>query len=79
MRSYKRKILIFLLVSLLIVVGSFTILFLNFRKQLSLQDRILVLQANLTHTDSIITNLLQVESDKRAFQITSDISYLKNF
>lgn len=79
MRSYKRKILIFLLVSLLIVVGSFTILFLNFRKQLNLQDRILVIQANLTHTDSIITNLLQVESDKRAFQITSDISYLKNF
>lgn len=79
MKSYKRKILVFLIVSLLIVVGSFTILFLNFRKQLSLQDRILVIQANLTHTDSIITNLLQVESDKRAFQITSDISYLKNF
>ena len=79
MKSYKRKILVFLIVSLLIVVGSFTILFLNFRKQLSLQDRILVIQANLTHTDSIITNLLQVQSDKRAFQITSDISYLKNF
>ena len=79
MKSYKRKILVFLIVSLLIVVGSFTILFLNFRKQLNLQDRILVIQANLTHTDSIITNLLQVESDKRAFQITSDISYLKNF
>lgn len=79
MKRYKRKILVFLIVSLLIVVGSFTILFLNFRKQLSLQDRILVLQANLTHTDSIITNLLQLESDKRAFQITSDISYLRNF
>lgn len=79
MISYKRKILLFLIISLIIVLGSFTVLFLNFRKQLGLQERILVIQNNLTHTDSIINNLLQLESDKRAFQITSDISYLRGF
>lgn len=79
MNSYKRKILVFLIISLLIVVGSFTVLFLNFRKQLGMQERILLIQNNLTHTDSIINNLLQLESDKRAFQITSDISYLRGF
>lgn len=79
MKNYKNKVYLFLYVSLVIVLGSFTILFVNFRKQVRLQNTILVIENNLIQTDSLINNLLQIESDKRGFQITGDVTYLKDF
>lgn len=79
MKKSKNKIQLFLYVSLAIVLGSFTVLFFNFRKQVELQNRILSTESNLISTDSLINNLLQLEADKRGFQITGDITYLKYF
>ena len=41
MKNYKNKVYLFLYVSLVIVLGSFAILFTNFRKQVKLQNKIL--------------------------------------
>ncbi|HKC36003.1 MAG TPA: PAS domain S-box protein, partial [Chitinophagaceae bacterium] len=79
MKKYKKQIYLFLYVSLFIVIGSFAVLFLNFRKQLHLQNEILKIEANLIQADSLTANLLQIESDKRGFQLTSDANYLKKF
>ena len=78
MKKYKKQILLFLYVSLLIVVVSFTFILVNFRTQVSLQTANLTIEKNLLQADSLINNLLQLESDKRGFQLTSDISYLRN-
>jgi CHASE3 domain sensor protein len=48
-------------------------------KQLRLQNEILKIEANVIQADSLTANLLQIESDKRGFQLTNDASYLKNF
>lgn len=77
--NYKKQILLFLYVSLLIVTGSFTILFINFRRQVKLQTEILEIEKNLLQADSLTGNLLQIESDKRGFQLTEDVSYLRNY
>jgi PAS domain S-box-containing protein len=79
MKKYKKQIYLFLFVSLLIVIGSFSFLFINFRKQLKLQNEILKFEKNRILADSLTNNLLQIESDKRGFQLTSDTNYLKNF
>lgn len=79
MKNYRSKIYLFLYVSLVIVLGSFAILFVNFRKQVGLQNKILVIENNLIQADSLINNLLQIEADKRGFQLTADVTYLKNF
>ncbi|MBK9569248.1 MAG: PAS domain S-box protein [Chitinophagaceae bacterium] len=79
MKKYKKQISLFLYVSLLIVIGSFAVLFFNFRKQVKLQNEILKIETNLIQADSLAANLLQIESDKRGFQLTSDVNYLKNF
>jgi len=78
MRKFKKKILLFLYGSLLIVVGSFTVLLFNYRKQVRFQSENLLIEKSIIQADSLITNILQLESDKRGFQLTSDISYLKN-
>ncbi|HMK24854.1 MAG TPA: PAS domain S-box protein [Chitinophagaceae bacterium] len=79
MKNYKKQKYLFLYVSLLIVISSFAVLFLNFRKQLRLQNEILKIEANVIQADSLTANLLQIESDKRGFQLTNDANYLKNF
>ncbi|MBI5858716.1 MAG: PAS domain S-box protein [Sphingobacteriales bacterium] len=79
MKNYKKQISVFLYVSLAIVLGSFSVIFFNFRKQVKLQNEILKIEANLIQADSLSNNLLQIESDKRGFQLTSDVNYLKNF
>lgn len=79
MKKYEKKILTFLIVSLLIVIGSFTVLFINFRKQSSYQGVIKKIERNLIQTDSLANNLLRLESDKRGYQLTSDSDYLENF
>ncbi|MGQ0739969.1 MAG: PAS domain-containing protein [Bacteroidota bacterium] len=79
MKNYKKQILLFLYVSLIIVIGSFSVLFINFRKQVKLQNEVLRIEKNLIQADSLTNNLLQIESDKRGFQLTSDVNYLKNF
>lgn len=79
MKNYKKQISVFLYISLVIVLGSFSVIFFNFRKQVKLQNEILKIEANLIQADSLTNNLLQIESDKRGFQITSDVNYLKNF
>ncbi len=79
MKNYKKQILLFLCISLVIVIGSFSILFTNFRKQVKLQKEVLRIEKNLIQTDSLANNLLQIESDKRGFQLTSDLNFLKNF
>ncbi len=79
MKNYKKQIYLFLCVSLFIVIGSFAVLFFNFRKQVRLQNEILKIEANLVQADSLTANLLQIESDKRGFQLTNDANYLKNF
>ncbi len=78
MKKFKKQLLLFLYVSLLIVVGSFTVLLINYKRQVRYQKDNLVIEKSLIQADSLITNLLQLESDKRGFQLTSDISYLKN-
>ena len=79
MKNYKKQIYLFLYISLFIVIGSFAVLFFNFRKQVRLQNEILKIETNLIQADSLTANLLQIESDKRGFQLTSDADYLKNF
>ncbi len=79
MKNYKKQIYLFLYISLVIVIGSFAVLFFNFRKQVRLQNEILKIEKNLTQADSLTNNLLQIESDKRGFQLTNDPDYLKNF
>lgn len=79
MKNYRNKVYVFLYISLVIVLGSFTVLFVNFRKQVNLQTKILTIENNLIQADSLINNLLQIEADKRAFQLTADVTYLKNF
>ncbi|MDZ4809774.1 MAG: PAS domain S-box protein [Bacteroidota bacterium] len=79
MKNYKKQIYLFLYISLVFVIGSFAILFFNFRKQVRLQNEILKIEKNLIQADSLINNLLQIESDKRGFQLTNDPDYLKNF
>lgn len=79
MKNYKNKVYLFLYVSLVIVLGSFAILFTNFRKQVKLQNKILVIENNLIQADSLINNLLQLESAKRGFQLTGDVTYLRDF
>jgi CHASE3 domain sensor protein len=44
-----------------------------------LQNEILKIENNLIHADSLSINLLQIESDKRGFQLTNDVSYLRNY
>jgi len=78
MKKYKKQIYLFLFVSLVIVIGSFAFLFINFRKQVKLQNEILKFEKNRILSDSLTNNLLQIESDKRGFQLTSDDNYLKN-
>jgi len=79
MKSYKKQINIFLYISLVIVISSFTVLFIDFRKQVKWQSEILKINTDLIQADSLSNNLLQIESDKRGFQLTSDVNYLKNF
>ena len=79
MKNYKNKVYLFLYISLVIVLGSFAILFTNFRKQVKLQNKILVVENNLIQADSLINNLLQLESGKRGFQLTGDVTYLRDF
>jgi PAS domain S-box-containing protein len=79
MKNYKKQIYVFLYVSLFIVISSFTVLFFNFRKQVKLQNENLEIRKNIIQADSLTNNLLQIESDKRGFQLTSEVSYLKNF
>ena len=79
MKSYKKQIYLFLYVSLIFVIGSFSVLFFNFRKQVKLQNEILRIENNLIQLDSLTNNLLQIESDKRGFQLTGDANYLKNY
>ena len=79
MKKYKKQIYLFLYVSLFIVVSSFAVLFFNFRKQVKLQKQILLIETDLIQADSLTNNLLQIESDKRGFQLTSDVGYLRNF
>ncbi len=79
MKNYKKQIYLFLYFSLLIVIGSFAVLFFNFRKQVKLQNEILKIEKHLMLSDSLSNSLLQIESDKRGFQLTSDVSYLNNF
>ena len=79
MKNYKKQIALFLYVSLVVVIGSFALLFINFRKQVKLQKEILQLQASLIQADTLSNNLLQLESDKRGFQLTNDVNYLRNF
>ncbi len=79
MKKYKKQIYLFLYISLLIVISSFAILFFNFRKQIRLQNEIPKIEKNLIQADSLTNNLLQIESDKRGFQLTSDANYLNNF
>jgi PAS domain S-box-containing protein len=78
MRKFKKKLLLFLYASLLIVVGSFTVLLINYRKQVRFQAENLVIEKNIIQADSLISNVIQLESDKRGFQLTTDISFLKN-
>jgi PAS domain S-box-containing protein len=79
MKNYKKQIYLFLYISLVFVIGSFAILFFNFRKQVRLQNEILKIEKNLIQADSLTNNLLQIESDKRGFQLTNDPNYLKKF
>ena len=79
MKNYNRPIYLFLSVSLILVVGSFVVLFYNFRKQTKIQNEVLKIENNLLYIDSLTTGLLQLETDKRGFQITGDANYLKNF
>lgn len=79
MKKHKKQILLFLCVSLFIVLSSFSVLFFNFQKQIKLQKQILLIETDLIQADSLTNNLLQIESDKRGFQLTSDVNYLKNF
>jgi PAS domain S-box-containing protein len=79
MRKFKKTILLYLAVSLLIVLGSFSILFFNFEKQVNMENEILKTEGNVMQVDSLTNNLLELESDKRAFQITSDTGYLKKY
>ena len=79
MKNYKKQIFLFLVISLFIVISSFAVLFFNFRKQVKLQNEILKIETNLIQVDSLTANLLQIESDKRGFQLTNDVDYLKNF
>jgi len=79
MKKYKKQIYLFLFVSLLIVISSFSFLFINFQKQIKLQNEIQKIEKNLTLAELLNSNLLQIESDKRGFQLTSDENYLKNF
>jgi PAS domain S-box-containing protein len=79
MKNYKKRILLFLYISLLIVLSSFSILFFNFKKQLNLQSGIILVEKKLAQVDSININLLRLESDKRGFQLTNDYDYLRNY
>ncbi len=79
MKNYKKQIYLFLYISLFIVISSFAVLFVNFRKQVNLQNEILKIENNLIHADSLSINLLQIESDKRGFQLTNDVNYLRNY
>lgn len=79
MKKYEKRILLFLLVSLLIVTGSFSVLFLNFKKQSNLQKKILHIENNLIQVDSLTSSLLRLESHKRGYQLTADSGYLANF
>lgn len=79
MNKYKKQISLFLYVSLVIIIGGFAIVFFNFRKQVKLQNEIIDIENNMVQADSLTNNLLQIESDKRGFQLTSDVNYLKNF
>ena len=77
MKKFKKQFFLFLYGSLLIVVGSFTVLLFNYRAQIRYQKENLLIEKSVIQVDSLITNILQLESDKRGFQLTSDISYLK--
>ena len=78
MKNYKKQISVFLYISLAIVIGSFSVIFFNFRKQVKMQDENLKIENKIILADSLSNNLLQMESDKRGFQITGDVSYLRN-
>ena len=77
MKKYKNHINIFLGISALVVIGGFSYLFNNFWKQSKLQIEILQVGKNLAQADSLADNLLQIESDIRAFQHTNDSAYLE--
>jgi len=79
MKKFKKTILLYLAISLLIVLGSFSVLFFSFKKQVNLENEVLKTERNVMQIDSLINNLLELESDKRAYQITSDIDYLKKY
>jgi CHASE3 domain sensor protein len=46
---------------------------------MKMQNEILKIEKTLILVDSLSHNLLQIESDKRGFQLTSDTNYLRNF
>ena len=76
MKNYKKRIYFFLFVCLVLVIISFGFLFNNFQKQSKLQNDILKIELNLNQADSLTYNLLKIESEKRAFQLTRDFEYL---
>ncbi len=78
MKKYKNHINIFLGISLLLVSGGFTLLFVNFNKQAQYQKENISLQNNLIWVDSLHSNLLQIESEKQRYQFTSNLDFLKN-
>lgn len=79
MKRFKRNILLFFMGALIIVLTSFSVIFFSFNKQVDLQDGILRTEKNIMNVDSLITIQLQMESDKRAFQLTSDFNFLKKY
>ena len=79
MKRFKRNILLFFMGALIIVLTSFSVIFFSFNKQVDLQDVILRTEKNIMNVDSLITIQLQMESDKRAFQLTSDFNFLKKY
>lgn len=79
MKKYKKQIYLFLLVSLIIVMTGFAVLFYNFRKQEILQEHLIAVTDALTQVDVLSSNLLQLESDKRGYQLTGDSAFLASF
>jgi PAS domain S-box-containing protein len=79
MKNYKKQIYLFLYISLIIVLGSFAVLFFNFRKQVRSQNNVEEIEGILIQVDSLTNNLLQIESNKRGFQLTGDVDFLANY
>ncbi len=78
-KNYKKKIYTLLGLSLLIVIISFGFLFMNFARQTKLLKENLSIKHGLSLTDSMNTNWLELESNKRGFQLTRDSAFLSKF